>query len=505
MATRASLLSRRRVIAGWGLTTAGLVVAACGGAPASPTAAPKAAAPTTAPAAAPTTAPAAPTTAPAAKPAEPTKPAAAATTAPAAQPTAAGAAAKPTGVELRLHVRTGSEEDTLKEVLPAFTQQTGIGVKLESFPGAEYYTKLQTLIAGGQYGDVMWTVNYRGTFLWAYNKLIRPLDDLVKADSFDTTQYVKAAWDGAMYEGKPYGMPFKIHPGPAALYYNVNQITEAGVKMPDKQMPNWEELIKVGKTLHKESGGRVERYGFYHGMSPNDATGTWKKILMYTRSFGGEIYSEDGKKALLSEPAAKEAIRFLHGLIFKEKIAPSLRDSTAAADELFITERAALYQQESSTKSIPTRIKDNKFQVRNVIMPPGPGGKVGTMTIIDHIVMSANTKTPKESWELIKLLCGKEVGIRLGEGVGGASGTSGGRLDVLTDARLTKNPLHPIFIDLLQQAQVTRLAGNFRDEELNTVFHQVTGPIWLGEKEPNDAFFKEFNDAVQATLDKPRP
>jgi peptide/nickel transport system substrate-binding protein len=72
------------------------VVAACGGAPASPTAAPKAAEPTKPAAAAPTTAPAAaPTTAPAAKPAEPTKPAAAATTAPAAAPTTAPAAAKP--------------------------------------------------------------------------------------------------------------------------------------------------------------------------------------------------------------------------------------------------------------------------------------------------------------------------------------------------------------------------------------------------------------------------
>jgi ABC-type transport system substrate-binding protein len=87
--------SRRSFLA---LTTAGaaLLVAACGGTTASPTAAPKAAA-TAAPAAAPTTAPAAATTAPAAKPTEAAKPAAttapgaapAATTAPAAKPAAA--------------------------------------------------------------------------------------------------------------------------------------------------------------------------------------------------------------------------------------------------------------------------------------------------------------------------------------------------------------------------------------------------------------------------------
>jgi peptide/nickel transport system substrate-binding protein len=81
--------SRRRFLALSAMLGAGALAAACGGAPASPTAAPKAAEPTKPAAPAATTAPAGatPTTAPAAKPAEPTKPAApAATTAPAAAP-----------------------------------------------------------------------------------------------------------------------------------------------------------------------------------------------------------------------------------------------------------------------------------------------------------------------------------------------------------------------------------------------------------------------------------
>ncbi|MCC6630374.1 MAG: ABC transporter substrate-binding protein [Chloroflexi bacterium] len=90
--------SRRHILRSGIVLGSALLAAACGGAPASPTAAPKAAEPTKPAAAAPTTAPAAkpaeptkpaaaaPTTAPAAKPAEPTKPAAAATTAPAAAP-----------------------------------------------------------------------------------------------------------------------------------------------------------------------------------------------------------------------------------------------------------------------------------------------------------------------------------------------------------------------------------------------------------------------------------
>ncbi|MCC6629743.1 MAG: ABC transporter substrate-binding protein [Chloroflexi bacterium] len=81
MALHRSIISRRRALVALGGGSLTLL-AACGGTPASPTAAPKAAEPTKPAAAAPTTAP---TAAPAAtKPAEPTKPAAAATTAPTA-------------------------------------------------------------------------------------------------------------------------------------------------------------------------------------------------------------------------------------------------------------------------------------------------------------------------------------------------------------------------------------------------------------------------------------
>jgi len=99
----------------------------------------------------------------------------------------------------------------------------------------------------------------------------------------------------------------------------------------------------------------------------------------------------------------------------------------------------------------------------------------------------------------------KEVGIRLGEGQGGASGTSGARVDAVTDARLTRNPLHPVFVDMLPKTEVVRLSYNVRDEELNTTFHQVSTPLWTGERQPDDAFFTELNDAVQSVLDKPRP
>ena len=44
-------------------------------------------------------------------------------------------------------------------MLPKFTDDTGVEVKVESFPTEEYTTKIQTLMAGGTVGDVMWGIS----------------------------------------------------------------------------------------------------------------------------------------------------------------------------------------------------------------------------------------------------------------------------------------------------------------------------------------------------------
>ena len=460
---------------------------------------------------------------PASKPATESKPTESKPAAPAAQPAATTAPAKPAaetkpgeakpaaqapaaskklGGELRLHVRVGPEEDTLKDVLPKFTQDTGVQVKVESFPTAEYFTKLQTLIAGGTAGDVWWSI-YRNTPRFAQNKVILALDDLVKADNFDLSQYFPSAIEATKYQGAMYAMPFKLHPGPAALYYNVKAVQEAGVTMPEKQMPNWDALIEAGKKLTKESGGRSERYGLYIPLSPDNGSNTLQTVNMYIRSWGGDIYSEDGKKSLLAEQPAKDAIRFMADLMHTHKIAAPARDFTQQSEELMIAERAAMLQAASSTKSIATKI-GGKFEVRNLLMPPGPGGKVGTQAITDHIVISAKTQNREAAWELTKLMCGKDVGVRLGGGTGGiASGTTGARKDAFSDPQIMANPLHPVFIDLVQSAEAPRYPANLREEEYAAAMHQTLMPVWLGERQPDDAFFTELQTATQAVLDRP--
>jgi iron(III) transport system substrate-binding protein len=131
----------RWLAGGAGLGLGGGLLAACGGQPASPTAAPKAAEPTK-PAAAP-----AATTAPAAKPAEPTKPAAAATAAPTAAPAAATKpAAAPAKAGGKIAVYSALNESTNNAFVAAFKAAVpGIDVELLPLAAAgELQTRIRT-------------------------------------------------------------------------------------------------------------------------------------------------------------------------------------------------------------------------------------------------------------------------------------------------------------------------------------------------------------------------
>jgi ABC-type glycerol-3-phosphate transport system substrate-binding protein len=439
--------------------------------------------------------PAAPAAQPAAT-AAPAKPAEAAKPAESKPAAAAPAVSKKLGGEIRLHLRTGPEEDTMKAVLPKFTEDTGVQVKLETFPTDEYFVKVSTLMAGGTAGDVMWSI-FRDTPRWAHNKVIMPLDDLAKAANTDLSAYWPAAVEAAKYQGALYALPFKLHPGPTALYYNVNYVNEAGIKMPEKQMPSWDELLKIAKALTKDG-----RFGFQMPLTPN-TTNTLQGVNMYLRSWGTDVYSEDGKKTNLNDPKAKEAITFMYKLMHEEKVAVTAKDFTTSGDDLMIAGRSAMLQAASSTKSIPTKI-GGKFEVKNLLMPPGPSGIVGTQAITDHIVVNAKTQNKEAAWELCKLLCGKEVGVRLGGGTGGtASGTTGAMIEVFNDPSIMANPLHPIFIDLVKNAVPPRLPANLREQEVATALHQTLQPVFLGERKPDDAFFTELSAAVQGVLDRP--
>src|SRR5262249_28343398 len=306
--------------------------------------------------------------------------------------------------------------------------------------------------------------------------------------------------------GKLYGLPFKLQPTTMGIYYNADQVKESGGKEPNLDM-TYDDLVNLAKSYTKISGNRTERWGIVpYWAGGSDVQGGWYCVNTFVSAYGPELMDEEGKKSLIaSDPKVKAAITYMHELIFKHKVAPSFKDvPNSDIDGMFVAGGATMFQSGSWTKSVPTRVKD-KFVVKDTLMPKGPGGARGGMNIADLIWVNAKSANPKESWELTKFLTDKETGIRLGEGRGGASGTSGGRPDVFSDDRLMKQPLHPIWKMAVESAPGPRYAANFRTAEYNSALWQNMIGLLVGDTPLGDKFFNDLNGAVQQVLDMPKP
>jgi ABC-type glycerol-3-phosphate transport system substrate-binding protein len=419
------------------------------------------------------------------------------------QPTPAASKPGERPATLRLHVRAGSEADTLDERLPAFTQKfPKATVTIEAFPGGDYQTKIVALMAASSLGDVLWGGNAQSqSSKWAYLKGIRALDDLVRTEKFDLGQYYRQAVDGGRLDGKLYGLPFKLHPSYCVFYSNVNAVQESGLPLPDASY-TWDQTIDLARRLKKSDGGSVSRWGLLLPV-PGQAAQFW---FCWARSWGTDLYSQDGKKAQLEDPKFLAAVQFLYDLAFKHQVAPDFNQLNAirGAGTGFEEGFGGLMQGSSSQKSMPTRIQ-GRFQVGDFLWPKGPSGQRGSIAISDYIHASAQSAYPAEAWELTKHLTDKETGIRLGEGTGGASGTCGARPDVYKSERILANPLHKVWLDAVEGVMPFREPWNFRGQDIEV---QALGPsfdkLWKGEETPGPGFLRQLNAQVQQILDQPR-
>jgi multiple sugar transport system substrate-binding protein len=404
---------------------------------------------------------------------------------------------------IRLHVRAGTEVDTLEARLPELSSKfPSVKVTIEPFPSNDYLTKVVSLMAAGSLGDTLWGGNAQSqSSKWAYLGGIRQLDDLVRREKFDLNQYYKQTVDGGKLDGKLFGLPFKLHPSFSAIYTNVNALAENAVRPPD-QATTWEQVLDVARRTKKTDGGAVSRWGLILPMT-GQAAQYW---FCWARSWGADLYSADGKKAQLDSPKFVEAIQFVYDLIFKHQVAPNAAQLSEirGAGTGFEEGKGALMQGSSSQKSMPTRVKD-KFQIGNFVWPKGPSGQRGSIAISDYIHIAKQSQFPEEAWELTKHLCDKETGIRLGEGTGGASGTCGGRPDVYKHERILANPLHRAWLQAVEEVMPFREPWNFRGQDIeDQVLKPELDKIWKGEQAPSPTFLKQVNDKVQLILDQPR-
>jgi multiple sugar transport system substrate-binding protein len=241
-------VSRRKFLEVAGLGTASmLALSACGDTPTN-TAAPSA---TTAATSATTAASSATTAAPGA------------TTAVAGATTAAGgtisapAVINMQGKSIKVAILGDQNATALRQpmIAPFLAKYPGANVELMPVPSAtwdEFFNKLLAMKAAGNMPDVI-NVATEGAQLFASKQLTEPLDEFVKRDKAELTNYFSdvhpALVEAMMYEGSLYSLPANWNG--ANLYYNTKLLGEAGFSSVD---PNWtkDQFYEIAKKVTKK-------------------------------------------------------------------------------------------------------------------------------------------------------------------------------------------------------------------------------------------------------------
>ena len=258
----------------------------------------------------------------------------------------------------------------------------------------DYMVKLQTMLAGGDYPDVIFLGN--GDILpFVTRGQLLPLNDLIERDGVDTSDIFPNIYNLYNVDGVQYGFP--VDAPNQQLFYNKTMFEEAGVEPPpsdwDDETWTWDAFLEKAIALTDASKNRWG-YQVLPGFRP------W---WIWVTANGGSFFNEDGTACVLNEPPAVEALQFLADLIHVHKVAPPLDVATEMGGAtLFQSGITAMETWWPAIGYMRTNIGD-KFVWDIAPHPAGAAGKSTSGGGTGHTI-SAFSQHPEEAWEFLKFV-----------------------------------------------------------------------------------------------------
>lgn len=277
------------------------------------------------------------------------------------------------------------------------------GITVTAEAPTDYWTKLQTALAGGAGPDIyfMNNVNY---WSWANKGVLVDLDEMVAADA-NMQDNLANSWDAAVefykFDGKYYGLPFMYTT--VVLYYNEDYIKSEGLATPAEVGDDfdWTMCREYANKLTKRDGDNYTMYGW---QSSGIETG-W---LNFVRGNGGDYLSEDGTKCIIDEAPSVEAWQWMVDMQLVDLVAPSATATQAESPlSMFMTGKIAMLTDGDWTmKTYNEQLTDFTYNISILPKSPNTGNRGGTSNIVG-LVMNNSTKYIDQSWALMTHLLSK--------------------------------------------------------------------------------------------------
>jgi multiple sugar transport system substrate-binding protein len=329
------------------------------------------------------------------KPVEPTKAAAEPTKAVASQP-----------VEITFMAWGAPEElDVWQKIADEFhAANPNITVKMDVSDWDSYWTKLDTLFAGGTPPDVF-AMDAPLYLDWQSRGVLLNLQPYIDATPGFLDGFYPGPLTGYKLADGYYGLPRDFQT--IVMFYNKDMLDAAGVSYP-QQGWTWSDVRDMAKklTADKNGDGKTDQYGYSCDLW--DMELCWSEAIW---SYGGEVISADYSQTLIGEPQAREAWHMFWDMIFTDK---SMPDTVAAGEygyDLFQAGMVALWPM--GHWAVPG-YATVEFNWDVAPMPTGPGTQATSVNSAGFVAAKAS-KNPDAAWEFIKFALGSTGQTRLTE------------------------------------------------------------------------------------------
>lgn len=207
---------------------------------------------------------------------------------------------------------------------------------------------------------------------------------------------------GRGQDGVLYSIP--VLGGPQwALFYNKNMFDKAGVSYPDDSW-DWNSLLDAAKKLTTKEPGKPSEFGYQVIGSLG-----WN-LMLYIWQNGGRIAPEGERRAtkiLIDQPAALEAIEFLHDMAWKYHVSPTpAQQGEMRPWDTFLYGKVAM--QLNGVGDFKFNWEGARFRWDIARPPKGPVGRanVGGM---DSVFVYKGTEHPEEAVKFLEFLVSAEV------------------------------------------------------------------------------------------------
>lgn len=426
--------------------------------------------------------------------------------APGAGPSSAGSDAPSSEpIVLRLHMRAGGETSEVPIYVTRpneFTEETGVQVQLEPIPSEDYWAKIETLAASATLGDNMFTDEKN----WQHSRavhfgLIQDIDEFMEADGISHDEWLPGVIGTCIIDGKTYGLPKTGHPAHAYIWLNHDAFDEASIPVPASgDDTSWDDYREWANLLAQGDPEARDVYGFH--MPTNNI----QMIINGIRTFGGYALTEDGTQSPATDDGWTGSVRFAHALYQEDKVMPLAADiGTGGTVGLFASGRLPMMVASRGTnKSVreavgPEDGSTGGFTWSAIGLAEGPNFNGWGASLNTH----AGTTQSEHKYESF-LLTYALSDARFSYLTANEIGYLVGRTNELEEV----GPAAEDPFIRLQHAQYAkgvpyRIGVNYRGLEWEQIIRNTTDLVYLGERDPDDAFFEELATALNDLLARP--